>query len=127
MNRLFVTCFRDVTIHIIAVSRTLHSSNQNAFMVKKYRKRFVFKAKQLFLTMQYSVTTTSPLYLYKARHGLTYFLNCVNLEKLNVCINHKGHVHGKQSMMIIISSFLSCVPLLSQFRKTVRPCPALHK
>ena len=32
-----VTCFRDVAIHIIAVPRTLHSSNHNAFMVKKYR------------------------------------------------------------------------------------------
>ena len=42
-------------------------------------------------------------------------------------VNHKGNVHGKHSLMIIISSFLSCVPLLSQFRKTVRPCPALHK
>ena len=37
-------CFRDVAIHIIAVSKTLHSSNQNAVMVpllmllKKYRK-----------------------------------------------------------------------------------------
>jgi len=29
--------------------------------------------------------------------------------------------------MIIISSFSSFVPLLSQFRKSVGPCPALHK
>jgi len=40
---------------------------------------------------------------------------------------HKGNVHGKQSLMIIISSFSSCVPLLSQFRKSVGPCPALYK
>jgi len=44
-------------------------------------------------------------------------------------VNHKGNVHGKQSLheMIIISSFSSCVPLLSQFRKSVGPCPALYK
>ena len=29
----------------------------------------VFKAKQSFLMMQYSVITKSPLYLYKAEHG----------------------------------------------------------
>ena len=39
-------------------------------------------------------------------------------------VNHKGTVHGKQSLMIIISS---CVPLLSQFRKFVGLCPALYK
>ena len=38
MNRRCVTCFREVAIHIITVSRRLHSSNQSAFMVKKYRK-----------------------------------------------------------------------------------------
>ena len=38
----------------------------------------VLKAKQSFLTMQYSVITTSPLYLYKAGHGPTDFLNCDN-------------------------------------------------
>jgi len=37
------------------------------------------------------------------------------------------NVHDKQSLMIIISSFSSCVPLLSQFRKSVGPCPALYK
>jgi len=32
--------------------------------------------------------------------------------KLNVFIvNHTGNVHGKQSLMILISSFSSCVPL----------------
>jgi len=38
MNRRCVTCFRDVAIHIIGVSRMLHSSNHNVFMVQKYRK-----------------------------------------------------------------------------------------
>ena len=42
-------------------------------------------------------------------------------------VNHKGNVHGKQFLMIIISSFSSYVPLLSQFRKSVVPCPALYK
>jgi len=36
------------------------------------------KAKQSFLTMQYSAITTFPLYLYKAGHGPKDFLNCVN-------------------------------------------------
>jgi len=36
-------------------------------------------------------------------------------------VNHKGDVHDKQSLMIIISSFSSCIPLLSQFRKSVGP------
>jgi len=35
---------------------------------------FVLKAKQSFLTMQYSFITTSLLYLYKAGHGPTDFL-----------------------------------------------------
>ena len=42
-------------------------------------------------------------------------------------VNHKGNVHGKQSLIIIISSCSSCVPLLSQFRKSEGPCPALYK
>ena len=50
----------------------------------------VLKAKQSLLTMQYSVITTSPLYLYKAGHGPTDFLNCVNAgtqdEKLEIMI-----------------------------------------
>ena len=29
-----VTCFRDVAIHIIAVSRTLHSSNHNVLLLR---------------------------------------------------------------------------------------------
>ena len=40
--------------------------------------------------MQYSVITTSPLYLYKAGHGPTDFLNCDNCgtqnEKLEIMI-----------------------------------------
>ena len=43
----------------------------------------VLKAKQSFFTMQYSVITTSPLYLYKAGHGPTDFLNCVNITELD--------------------------------------------
>jgi len=39
--------------------------------------RVVLKAKQSFLTMQYSAITSSPLYLYKAGHGPD-FLNCDN-------------------------------------------------
>ena len=50
----------------------------------------VLKAKRSFLTMQYSVITTSPLYLYKAGHGPTDFLNCDNSgtqdEKLEIMI-----------------------------------------
>ena len=50
----------------------------------------VLKAKQSFLTMQYSAFTTSTLYLYKAGHGPTHFLNCDNSgtqdEKLEIMI-----------------------------------------
>jgi len=37
MQQRFVTCFRNVAIHIIAVSKTFHSSNHNAlwFLVKR--------------------------------------------------------------------------------------------
>ena len=38
----------------------------------------LLKAKQSFLTMQYSFITTSPFYTYKAGHGTTDFLNCDN-------------------------------------------------
>ena len=48
MNQRFVTCFCDVAIHIIAVSRRLHSSNQYAFMVKKYRKCWFWKLRNHF-------------------------------------------------------------------------------
>ena len=44
--------------------------------------------------------------------------NCHGNKKVYI-VNHKGNVHGKQSLMIFISSFSSCVPLLSQFRKPV--------
>ena len=56
--------------------------------------------------------------------------NCHGKKWLKIkvyIVNHKGNVHGKQSLMILISSFSSCFPLLSQFRKSVRPCPALHR
>ena len=43
--------------------------------------------------------------------------NCHGNKKIYI-VNHKGNVYGKQSLMIIISSFSSCVPLLSQFRKS---------
>ena len=50
----------------------------------------VLKAKQSFLTMQYSFITTSLLFLYKAGHGTTDFLNCDNNgmqdEKLEIMI-----------------------------------------
>ena len=42
-------------------------------------------------------------------------------------VNHKRNVHGKQSLMIIISMFSSCVPVLSQLRKSVGPCSAFYK
>ena len=48
MNRRCVTCFRDVAIHIIAVSRRLHSSNQYAFLVEKYRKCSFWKLSNRF-------------------------------------------------------------------------------
>ena len=44
--------------------------------------------------------------------------NCHGNKKVYI-VNFKGNVHGKQSLMIIISSFSSCVPLLSRFRKSV--------
>ena len=48
------------------------------------------KAKQSFLAMPYSVITTSPLFLYKADHSPTDFLNCDNSgtqdEKLEIMI-----------------------------------------
>ena len=46
--------------------------------------------------------------------------NCHGNKKVYI-VNHKGDVPGKQSLMIIISSFSSGVPLLSQFRKFVGP------
>ena len=52
--------------------------------------------------------------------------NCHGNKKVYI-VNHKGNVHGKQSLMIIISSFSACIPLLSQFRKSVGPCLALYK
>ena len=46
--------------------------------------------------------------------------NCHGNKKFYIA-NHKENVHGKQSLIIIISSFSSCVPLLSLFRKSVGP------
>ena len=48
MNRRFVTCFRDVAIHILAVSRRPHYSNQYAFMDKKYTKSSFLKLSNRF-------------------------------------------------------------------------------
>ena len=50
-----------------------------------------------------------------------------NGNKMVCIVNHKGNVHGKKFLMIIISSFSSCVPLLSQFRKSVGPYPVVYK
>ena len=50
--------------------------------------------------------------------------HCHGNKKVYI-VNHKGNIHGKQFLMII--SFSSCVPLLSQLRKSVGPCPALYK
>ena len=66
MNRRFVTCFRDVAIHTNTVSRRLHSSNQYAFMVKKYRKCLFWKPRNCFwrynivLSRRPSCTCTTP-------------------------------------------------------------------
>ena len=97
MNQRFVTCFRDVAIHIIAVSRTLNSSSHNDFTVKKYRKWSFWKLNNRFLAMQYSFITTSPLYLYKAEHGPTDFLNCDN-----------NRTQDEKLKMMIIRDRLSC-------------------
>jgi len=61
------------------------------------------KAKQSFLTMQYSLHTTSPLYMYKAGHSPTDFLNCDN-----------SGTQDEQFEIIIIRDCLSCtfIPLM---------------
>jgi len=63
----------------------------------------VLKAEQSFLTMQDSVNTTSPLYLHKAGHGPTDFLNRDN----------SGTQYAKPELMII-SDCLPCtfIPLM---------------
>ena len=90
MNRRCVTCFRDVAIHIIAVSRTLHSSNHNAFMVKLYRKWSFWELSNRFWRCNIVLSRRPPLYLYTAGHGPTDFLNCDNSgmqdEKLELMI-----------------------------------------
>ena len=78
MKRRCVTCFRDLAIHIIAVSRTLHSSNHNAFMVKKYRKWSFWELSNRFWRCNIVLSRRPPLYLYTAGHGPTDFINCDN-------------------------------------------------
>ena len=52
----------------------------------------------------------------------------INTVIVKVYIVLRGmNVHGKQSLMIIFSCFSSCVPLLSQFRKSVGLCSALYR
>ena len=41
-------------------------------------------------------------------------------------VNHKGNVHGKQSILIF-KLFIMRSVVLSQFRKSVGPCPVLYK
>ena len=87
--------FATSPLTLFPVWRMLHSSNHNTFMVKKYRKWSFWKLSKAFLTMQYSVITTSPLYLYKAWHGPTDFLNCdyngMQDEKLEIMISRECH------------------------------------
>ena len=61
----------------------------------------VLKAKQSFLTMHYSFITMSPLYLYKAEHGPTDFLNCDN-----------SGMQDEKLELMIIRDCLSCTFLL---------------
>ena len=57
-------------------------------------------------------------FIKKFLHAVCEHFHVKKWLKLNVFIvNHKGNVHGKQSLMILIS----------QFRKSVGPCPALYK
>ena len=90
MNRQFVTCFRDVVVHIIAVSRTLHSSNCNVLWLRNTENGRFESSAIVFEDAIYSVITTSPLYLYTVGHGPTDFLNCDNSrtqdEKLEIMI-----------------------------------------
>ena len=65
----------------------------------------VLKAKQSCLTMQYSVITPSPLYLYKAGHGPTDFLNRDN----------SGTQHEKLEKRIIRVRFAIYIPLMIDY------------
>ena len=105
MNWWFVTCFRDVTIHIIAVSRTLHSSNHNAFMVKKYRKWLFWELSNRFWRCNITLSQCPPLYLYTAGHGPTDFLNCDNSTVQDETLQ----------IMIIRDSFVMYIPLMIDF------------
>ena len=70
------------------------------------------------------VIITEVTFMKKFLHALGE--NCHGSKQIYI-VNHKGNIYDKQSLMIIISRFSSCVPLLSQFRKSVGPCPALYK
>ena len=66
MQKRFDTCFRNVATDTIAMSRMLHSSNQNVLcgselIVDHKTQTNVSKAKQSFLTVFF--TTTAPRYL----------------------------------------------------------------
>jgi len=50
-------------------------------------------------------------FIKKFLHAVCQNCHGKNWLKLNVYINHKGNVHGKQSLMIIIPSLSSCVQL----------------
>ena len=75
------------------------------------------------------VIITEVKFIKKFLHALCEHFHVKKWLKLNVCIvNHKGNVHGKQSLMILISSFFILRSVvLTQFRKSVGPCPALYK
>ena len=58
------------------------------------------------------VIITEVKFIKKFLHAVCEYFHVKKWLKLNVFIvNHKGNVHGKQSLMIIISRFSSCVPL----------------
>ena len=74
------------------------------------------------------VIITEVKFIKKFLHAVCENCHVQKCLKIKVYIvNHKGNVHDKQSLMIISSSFSSCIPLLSQFRKSVGPCPAVYK
>ena len=60
MNRRFVTCFRDVDIHIIAVSRTLHSSNHNASENGRFESLTIVFDDAIVLPQRPRCTSTTP-------------------------------------------------------------------
>ena len=70
MQRRFVTCFRDVATHVIAVYRTHHSATQTVFVVPsllliiKHKQMCVLKAQQSFWQCTSVFTTTSPRFFW---------------------------------------------------------------